>query len=48
MSSSDIEMIDSSYSESELPQKLVEVDVTVTAAYKPGPERLTYKGKQYM
>ena len=41
-------MVDSSYSKSELPQKLVEIDVTVTTAYKPGPERLTYKGKQYI
>ena len=48
MSSSDIEMVDSSHSESELPQQLVEVDVTVAAAYKPGPQRLTYKGKQYI
>src|SRR5947209_19682317 len=48
MSSSDIEMVDSSHSESELPQQLVEIDVTVAAAYKPGPQRLTYKGKQYI
>ena len=41
-------MVDSSHSESELPQQLVEVDVTVAAAYKPGPQRLTYKGKQYI
>ena len=40
MSSSDIEMVDSSQSESELTQQLVEVDVTITAAYKRGPERL--------
>jgi hypothetical protein len=48
MSSSGVEMVDSSQSESELPQQLVEVDVTVAAAYKRGPERLTYKGRQYM
>ena len=42
MSSSGIEMVDSSQSERELPQQLVEVDVTVAAAYRPGPERLTY------
>jgi hypothetical protein len=42
MSSSDIEMADYSQSESKLSQQLVEVDVIVAAAYKPGPERLTY------
>jgi hypothetical protein len=41
MSSSDMEMVDSGQSESELSQQLVEVDVIVGAAYKPGPERLT-------
>jgi hypothetical protein len=40
MSSSDIEMVDSSQSESELTQQLVEVDVPVIVAYKRGPERL--------
>jgi hypothetical protein len=45
MPSSDIEIIDSSHSESELPQEFVKVDVTVTTVYKPGPERLIYKGK---
>jgi hypothetical protein len=42
MSSSDIEIADSSQPESELSQQLVEVDVIVVAAYKPGPERLTH------
>lgn len=46
--SSDIEMADFSQSKSKLPQQLVEVDIAVTAAYKPGPQRLTYKSKQYI
>ena len=46
MLSSDIEMDNSSQSESELPQQLVEGDVTVVAAYKPRPQRLTYKCEQ--
>jgi hypothetical protein len=41
-------MIDSSQLESELPQQLAEVAVSVITAYKRGPERFTYKGKEYI
>ena len=49
MSSSDVEMVDSSHSESE-PEGLqrVRVAADVAAACKRGPERLKVKGKQYV
>jgi hypothetical protein len=49
MSSSDVEMVDSSHSESE-PEGLqhVRVAADVAAACKRGPKRLKVKGKQYV
>jgi hypothetical protein len=44
----DAEIADSSWLESELPRQPAEAAVTVAAAYKRGPERLTYKGTQYI